>query len=71
MHMATRHNYVGVVTSGQAPHNSSNVGVVIASQVGHNSAWMFIVTVYNKNVGEEHDLHHISGRGTEWNSFAW
>ena len=33
-----RHNNVGGVTAGQAPHNSSNVGVVTAGQVGHNSS---------------------------------
>ena len=33
-----RHNNVGGVTAGQAPHNSSNVGVVTADQVGHNSS---------------------------------
>ena len=34
-----RHNNVGGVTAGQAPHNSSNVGVVTAGQVGHNSSY--------------------------------
>ena len=43
-----RHNNVGGVTAGQAPHNSSNVGVVIASQVGHNSsAYNVHYTHYN------------------------
>ena len=33
-----RHNNVGGVTAGQAPHNSSNVGGVTAGQAPHNSS---------------------------------
>ena len=35
-----RHNNVGGVTAGRAPHNSCNVGVVTAVQVGHNSSFI-------------------------------
>ena len=34
-----RHNNVGGVTAGQAPHNSSNVGIVTAGQMGHNASY--------------------------------
>ena len=47
-----RHNNVGGVTAGQAPHNSRNVGVVTAGQVGHNSSihnptklWQYILSI--------------------------
>ena len=51
VHMAWRHNNVGGVTAGQAPHNSSNVGVVTAGQVGHNSSNNNITSIALKSSG--------------------